>query len=241
MGIVCPGIPQRLALWLRDESATKDFIETGTYLGATALWAAQHFDRVVSVEAKQELYDASRERLASHENVDLRLGRSQDVLATLVPELSHPALIWLDAHWSCGATAGEDQECPVLEEIAAIDAGIVQHVILIDDARYFLNPPPPPHKREHWPSLGTVIEQLRAKYDGYICVTDDVIIRLPMALRDAFEAFISHRPPTRHNSQASVSSDCEDSTIAPQLIVNSTSWKLTSPLRWAIARVIGKR
>ena len=193
MGIVYPGVPQRLALWLRDEAATKDFIETGTYLAGTALWAAQHFDRVVSVEADRKLYNGARKRLASRANVDLRLGRSQDVLATLVPELTRPALIWLDAHWSGGATAGENQECPLLEEIAAIDAGMIQHLILIDDARYFLNPPPPPHKREQWPSVGVVIERLRAKYDGYICLTDDVIIRLPMALRDAFEAFISHR------------------------------------------------
>jgi hypothetical protein len=198
MGMVYWGVPQKLALWLRDEAVTKDFIETGTYLAATASWAAQHFDRVISIEADRELYDAARKRLASHANVDLRLGRSQDVLATLIPKLSQPALIWLDAHWCGGdvAVAGDDQECPLLEEIAAIDAGMIQHLILIDDARFFLNPPPPPHKREHWPSLGAVIEQLRAKYDSYICVTDDVIIRLPMALRDPFEAFTTHRPPT---------------------------------------------
>jgi hypothetical protein len=194
MGMVHPGVPQRLALWLRDEAAAKDFIETGTHLAGTALWAAEHFDRVISIEADRELYDAAKKRLASHTNVDLRLGRSQDVVATLVPELSQPALIWLDAHWSGGATAGEDQECPLLEEIAAVDAGIIQHLILIDDARFFLNPAPPPHKREHWPSVAAVIEQLRAKYEGYICVTDDVIIRLPMALRDGFEGFISLRP-----------------------------------------------
>jgi hypothetical protein len=198
MGIVYPGVPQRLALWLRDAATTKDFIETGTYLAGTALWAAQHFDRVISIEADRELYEAARKRLASYANVDVRLGRSQDVLAALVPKLSRPALIWLDAHWCGGdvAVAGENQECPLLEEIATIDTGILQHLILIDDARFFLNPPPPPHKREHWPSAGAVIELLRAKYDGYICVTDDVIIRLPMALRDPFEAFISHRPLT---------------------------------------------
>jgi len=198
MGIVHPGVPSRLTLWLRDEAAAKDFIETGTYLAATALWAAQHFDRVVSIEADQALYEAARKRLASYANVDLRLGRSQDVLAVLVPKLSRPALIWLDAHWCGGdiAVAGENQECPLLEEIAAVDAGIIQHLIVIDDARFFLNPAPPPHKRDHWPSIGAVIDRLRAKYDGYICVTDDVIIRLPTALRDPFEAFRCETPRT---------------------------------------------
>jgi hypothetical protein len=198
MGMVYWGVPQRLALWLRDEAATQDFIETGTYLADTALWAAHHFDRVISIEADRELCDAARKRLASYTNVNVLLGRSQDVLAALVPKLSRPALIWLDAHWCGGAVAvaGESQECPLLEEITAIDAGTIQHLILIDDARFFLNPPPPPHKREHWPSAGAVIEQLRAKYDSYICVIDDVIIRLPIALREPFEAFISHRPRT---------------------------------------------
>jgi hypothetical protein len=192
MGIVHPGVPQKLALWLRDKTAAKDFIETGTYLANTTLWAAQHFDRVISMEADPKLYDRATKRLALCPNVDVRLGRSQDLLALLVRKLSHPALIWLDAHWCGGdiAVAGEDEECPLLKEIAAIDTGITQHLILIDDARYFFNCPPPPHKHEHWPSEGAVMEQLRAKYDSYICVTNDVIIRIPIALRDSFEAAI---------------------------------------------------
>jgi hypothetical protein len=196
MGIVYPGVPQRLALWLRDHAATRDFVETGTNRAGTARWAARHFDRVVSIEANPELYRTAGKRVASYANVDLRLGQSQDVLKTLIPELSRPALVWLDAHWSGGFTAGEDAECPVLEEIAVVDAGTVQHVVLIDDARYFLNLPPPPHKPEHWPSADDVIERLRAKFDGYICITDDVIMRLPIALRDRFEAFLSQRSQT---------------------------------------------
>jgi hypothetical protein len=134
--------------------------------------------------------------VSSCKNVDLRLGQSQDVLKSVIPELKRSALLWLDAHWSGGVTAGEDVECPVLEEIAAVDAGTVQHVILVDDARFFLNPPPPPHKRDHWPSAGAVIEKLQEKFNSYVCVTDDVIIRLPAALRDRFEAFISEGPQT---------------------------------------------
>src|SRR5215470_1286206 len=78
MGMVYWGVPPGLALWLRDEAATKDFVETGTYLADTALWAARHFDRVVSIEADRALYEAARKRLASYANVDVRLGRSQE-------------------------------------------------------------------------------------------------------------------------------------------------------------------
>jgi hypothetical protein len=196
MGIVYPGVPKRLALWLRDEAATRDFIETGTNRAGTARWAARHFDRVVSIEANPEFHRAAKQRVASYANVDLRLGNSQDALKTLMQELSRPALLWLDAHWSGGASAGEDLECPVIEEIAVVDAGTAEHVILIDDARMFLNPSPPPHKREHWPSAGAVIEKLREKFDSYICVTDDVIVRLPAALRDRFEDFLARARET---------------------------------------------
>jgi hypothetical protein len=193
MGIVHPGVPRRLALWLRDAAATRDFVETGTFLGGTARWAARHFERVISIEADQKLYGAARKRLASYANVDLRLGRSQDVLSTLIPDLSRTALVWLDAHWSCNGTAGEDAECPLLEEIEAVDSGKTQHLILIDDARFFFNPPPPPHKHEQWPSAGAVIDKLRTKFDGYVYATDDVILRLPIGLRDQFEAFLTPR------------------------------------------------
>ncbi len=48
MGIVHPGVAPRRALWPGDDVATRDFIETGTHLAGTALWAAQHFDRVAA-------------------------------------------------------------------------------------------------------------------------------------------------------------------------------------------------
>jgi hypothetical protein len=73
MGIVHRGVPQRLALWLRDEAAAKEFIETGTYLADTALWAARHFERVISIEADRKLYDAAQRRATSNAIAPLQL------------------------------------------------------------------------------------------------------------------------------------------------------------------------
>jgi hypothetical protein len=257
MGIVYPGVPQKLALWLRDKTAATHFIETGTYLANTALWAAHHFDRVISIEAEPNLYDRARKRLASCTNVDLRLGRSQDILAGLVGNLSHPALMWLDAHWCGGdiAVAGEDDQCPLLEEIAAIDKGITQHLILIDDARYFLNRPPPPNKHEQWPSADAVMKQLRAKYDSYICVMDDVIIRIPIALQESFEAVLNKRDQLEEaesqleemraklNQRTSEANELRQaraelnhrtSMLEAQVLAltSSSSWGLTELLQW---------
>ena len=55
MGIVYFSIPQRVALWLRSRASVNTFIETGTHLGGTTLWAAQNFGRVISIEADETL------------------------------------------------------------------------------------------------------------------------------------------------------------------------------------------
>ena len=186
------GIPQHLVLWLKARASIGTFIETGTYQGGTTRWASEHFARVISIEADPVLHARAKERLAAVANADLRLGRSEESLRAIVPKLSSPALVWLDAHWCCNNTAGEEDECPILEEIAAVDAGAVQHFIMIDDARLFLNPPPPPHKADHWPSVGDVAVKLRARFrDAYIYIGDDVIMRLPSELGPPFEQFIS--------------------------------------------------
>ncbi len=61
---------------------------------------------------------------------------------------------------------------------------------------YFLIRLRPPHKPDHWPPAGAVVEKLREKFDGYICITDDVIIRLPAALQGRFEDFLAQTRET---------------------------------------------
>jgi len=44
----------------------------------------------------------------------------------------------LDGHYSVGITAKGDKECPIFEELNAIfKIGMLNHIILIDDARCF--------------------------------------------------------------------------------------------------------
>ncbi|MEJ0013494.1 MAG: hypothetical protein WDM94_12915 [Bauldia sp.] len=191
MGIVHSGVPHRLALWLRDALPAADFVETGTNLGGTVTWAGRNFQHAVSIEADRRLYERARGMLASSRNIELRFGQSQDELVPVVTTVRGPAVIWLDAHWSGEGTAGEAMECPLLQEIDAVDAGQFQHAILIDDARLFLNPPPPPHKADQWPTIGAVVDRLRARFaDAFVMVSDDVIVRVPAALRSPLEQFM---------------------------------------------------
>jgi hypothetical protein len=180
VGIVRMGPPQELVLLLQRASGASHFVETGTYRGSTALWAAAHFERVITIEAAEALYqDLAPLRLHSP-NVSCILGESQRILPSLVPTLPVPSIFWLDAHWSGGQTHGAQQQCPLLEELAAIGQKESDHLILIDDARLFLSAPPRPHDPSLWPTIGQVVPALGGSSPHrYVAVCEDVIISVP--------------------------------------------------------------
>jgi hypothetical protein len=194
MGAIDFGIPQPLALRLRDRLGLKFFVETGTFKGDTADWAARHFERVWTVEADATLAARAQARFPGTPNVTCVAADSREGLTRIVPQLDRPALFWLDAHW-CGSdpteTAGTADQCPLLGEIAAINASPHRHIVLVDDARYFLAPPPSPNRPEMWPDALETIAALKAgRPDLYVAVIDDVIVRVPAALRGDLQAHI---------------------------------------------------
>ena len=175
MGRVHPGLPPELARAARRAVGAHTLVETGTFLGASAALAAEMFKRVVTIEKDPGLYAAAREGNRDLQNVEWVLGDSRDVLRQL--DLSTPTVFWLDGHWSGGDTAGEDDECPLLDELALIGPA---HAILIDDARLFVEPPPPPHDPGAWPTLEQVIAALG---DRDVAIRDDVVVALPRKSR----------------------------------------------------------
>lgn len=180
MGLVRMGPPSELMLRLRDKYELKEFIETGTYHGNTAVWAASHFTNVITIEYSKEIYEETVARHGKIQNINFIFGDSRSVLKMIVPKLTHSAIFWLDSHWSGGKTYGENDECPLTEEIYAINMSMYAHFVFIDDARLFTSPPPRPHRIEQWPSVDEVIEVLRSgnqKY--YIVLVEDVIIAVP--------------------------------------------------------------
>jgi hypothetical protein len=193
MSLIHPGVPHRLAVLLSKPHGIKTFIETGTFTGESAAWAAGCFRRVVTIEACPTHHRKACARFAGRPNVEVRYGDSARVLAELVPTLSAPALFWLDAHWSGEGTAGRDRECPLLEEIAIINASPHAHVLLIDDARLFLAPPPPPHRPEAWPDLKRVVAALtEGDRPCTVAVVEDIILRAPPGMTPIVRNY-SHR------------------------------------------------
>lgn len=187
MGLVTLGPPTDLILKLARQFDIRHFVETGTYYGKTAMWAETVFDHVITIEYSREIYEANLTTYGKVDNVEFLFGDSRTSLKTIVPQLSGPAIFWLDSHWSGGNTYGKDDECPLLDELRAIGESGHSHFILIDDARLFTSPPPLPHAIDQWPSITEVLGALKTGgKEGYTVVVNDVIISVPEFAREFF-------------------------------------------------------
>jgi hypothetical protein len=76
-----------------------------------------------------------------------------------------------------------------------LNASKVPHVVLIDDARLFLAPPPAPHDATQWPDISAIC-RLMAAHDShrYVAVHDDVIIGVPGAAKLQLVEFLRASP-----------------------------------------------
>jgi hypothetical protein len=188
MGFIRPGAPKELVLRLASRLSVQNFVETGTFKGATAFWAAQHFRTVVTIEIRPEISRAAAANPQRPPNIQFLVGNSGGLLPAVVAGLDGPALFWLDGHYSGPGTGDEAAECPIMDELAAI-AKATSPIILIDDARCFLGPPPPPHDPRQWPRIDEIFAFLAQHFPGHITsIHDDVIISAPRELAPILDA-----------------------------------------------------
>lgn len=179
---------------LQARYALQTFVETGTYRGAGAAAAAQIFPQVFTIEVRADYFEVAKRLLEPTGNVRCLLGDSRAELPRLVQALEGPALFWLDGHVG-GGHFGAGDDCPLLEELAAISNSPFEHFILIDDARAFLAPPPPPFDPDRWPRLPEIVETLRSRH-AYDCVAIvDCLICTPKAAREDVRAFCNEVRP----------------------------------------------
>lgn len=121
------------------EDAT--WVETGTFMGATTRFLAELSPEVHTVEPAKKLFKrATRKFSGTHVNV--LNGTSEDIFPDLLPTLEGNICFWLDGHYSAGQTFKGDTDCPVEDELNAIEASLGNFdniSILIDDVRCFLS------------------------------------------------------------------------------------------------------
>ena len=180
MGIVQMGPPQEIVLLLQQAFNISHFVETGTFRGGTATWAARHFQNVTTIEGSESVYRDVQPIVAKYSNIESLLGDTREVLPNVISRLDADAIFWLDSHW-CGVDSfGSSDQCPLLEELDALRQFAHRAYTLIDDARLFLSPPPLPNEREQWPPIDEVVQALkRIDPHSYVVVFDDVILAVP--------------------------------------------------------------
>ncbi|HEY9907432.1 MAG TPA: hypothetical protein V6D18_07460 [Thermosynechococcaceae cyanobacterium] len=192
MGAVSFSIDPELVKALKQLLPLKYFVETGTFEGETIEQVRLLFEEVHSVELAEEYYFQAVERFKSNPEVHLYQGDSEAVLKSLHPRLKDEAVLyWLDAHW-CVAdkTAGHQSQCPLLQELNALQNLNSDSVVLIDDARLFLCPPPQPHEVSQWPSLDAVVKKLYALSSGHeLMVLNDAILYYPAQIREQVQMY----------------------------------------------------
>ena len=173
------GIPEQLVIALASINDCTAFVETGTFQGETTRWAANHFATVHTIERAESLYFVQRDSLARLRGVTPHLGDSREVLPGVVSALGQQrAVYWLDGHWSGGNTAGEGDECPVIDELACLSERS-EDIILIDDARLFLCAPPSPHDSSQWPTIADIVMHVAPPGKRFLQIVDDVIFIIP--------------------------------------------------------------
>jgi hypothetical protein len=133
-----PLVKQRTVVEYGRRFRTRIFVETGTHLGLMIAAVHSRFRKTYSIELDEHLFaDASR-RFARFDDVVIDQGDSGDVLPRILASISEPSLFWLDGHYSGDTTARGEQDTPIVRELDCIlSHPIVNHVILIDDARNF--------------------------------------------------------------------------------------------------------
>jgi hypothetical protein len=124
----------------------KVFIETGTNCGATALWAAQYFQKLYNREQLKKYMSGVVNNYGHLKNVDFLLGNSKEQLAAIVPYTQSNLVFFARRSRERGMGQWRISGVSAAGELQIINDSECEHFILIDDARLFLCPPPNPHR-----------------------------------------------------------------------------------------------
>ena len=181
MGGITFSIPRQLICSIQEHFRYRNFIETGTYKGATSIWASSLFEEVFTIEVNPELSSQAVMNANGQSNIRFIHGDSSTELKIVSESLQGTSMYWLDGHW-CGGVEKLTDECPLMDELNAIKIN-EQDIILIDDARFFMGIVPAPHNPEEWPRIDEVIRVLKLKYPNHqVIIEYDIIMCLPQTI-----------------------------------------------------------
>ena len=188
MGLVRFGVPKEEIDYLQKSRKLDTFVEGGTYKGDTAKNMSSQFDKVYTIEKSEEMFNIAKNNLENIPSITLLKGDTREHLQHIL-EKNDNILFWLDAHWSGEGTYGEEDECPLITELDIIFKHTEKnYLILIDDARLFLAPPPLPHNISKWPSLTDILRVLPKEWE--LLEFEDVLYLYPRTIDKEFKLFM---------------------------------------------------
>ncbi len=162
-------VKQRIIARYGSEYSLRTFIETGTYKGEMIEAQLKNFDSFYSIEIDGALFEKAKNKFVNYDNVNLFYGDSGSSLKPIVKAIKHPALFWLDGHYSPNDKVKGAKACPIIDELSCIKDNLKFYpsVLLIDDARLFVgkNDYPTTHQLEWYLNDFFIVESFELKYD----------------------------------------------------------------------------
>ena len=197
MGLINFGVPEEEIEFLKHVMKLDVFVEGGTYKGGTAKSMGKKFRKIFTIEKSDIMFEIAKENLKDTNNITLLKGDTREHLDSIIAN-NENILFWLDAHWSGGDTYGEKDECPLIEELDIIFKYNKNYVILIDDARLFLAPPPYPHNFNNWQSLTDIMKAIPESWE--LIEFEDVIYLFPKEINNEFKSFLQSIITKQHQN-----------------------------------------
>lgn len=140
-------------------------VETGTNLGNMINVQKDRFREIYSIERDDYLAARAKRKFAERPSIHLYHGDSAKVLPTFITTIHEPCLFWLDAHWGHETAAIRD------ELVCIYRHPVRDHVLLIDDARWF-------DGQGDYPTIAELREQASREYPGSVVEVENDIIRI---------------------------------------------------------------
>ena len=113
------------------------FVETGTFQCETIVKMEPFFEKLHTIEIKQEFYLRAITSYKGNK-INFHFGDSSVKLKKICELLETPTLFFLDGHWSAGTTGKGDKDCPLYEELDnIINFCKSKCIIIVDDTRLF--------------------------------------------------------------------------------------------------------
>ena len=104
----------------------ENVIETGTFEGGTTIFLAKNFKNVFSIECNEESFKKAENNIKNcNANVNLILGKSEEVLFSILNNVGDNTMFYLDAHWY--------DHCPLKNELQLIKKFNLKPIITIHD------------------------------------------------------------------------------------------------------------